>query len=321
MAVTILENSGVDITFLDGARFNRFCAGYRDGIIKGSFKELEITLLNSSGLFIDKGELLISGFRVISEDEEWHWNTLPTVPTRYQIIGQLSLNALTKEPRYYTTVREAENLKQENLFEDGIIYQVEIARLTVDSSGITDFVQTLDVITGGDADGAINIGNVVTEQIDATFPAEVDVNNRYDEQQGKTYTDFTFHIPVPSEVGDLAALRTQVTNLQNSFDNLDKTYATDAELEDLGSQITALQNTINNLDSTYATDNELAELDIKLSSSITSTKVLLKKDISDLQTTLNNLDSTYATDAEVSSKIKNMFSYDADTGTLTITTE
>jgi len=85
----------------------------------------------------------------------------------------------------------------------------------------------------------------------------------------------------------LSDLGTRVAGIEDAVDNLDATYATDADLA-------TLQATVSGLDATYATDTDLAALQTTVSG--LDATYATDTDLAALQTTVSGLDATYATD-------------------------
>lgn len=194
----ILEKNGVENTGLDAARFNRFCASYKDGIVKKSFNECAVSMLSSNSFQIDKGELLICGFRVLSEAVQFTFNSFPASTMRYHIVAQITLDE-EKQPSFQYLAREVSALRQDDLLSDNVttgIYQIEMVRFTLTAEAITDVNRTIDVITNNNiSGGSINIGTVTTEKINTDLDAEVDIEERVDET-GKRFVDFKFILPI-----------------------------------------------------------------------------------------------------------------------------
>lgn len=199
MSYKVLEQNGVDNENIDGGAFNHFAAGGRDGIIKGVLSECALTTVGN-GVGIAPGLIVICGIRVkIIETEALFLSGTPMTATRYQIVVQASLQS-NRNLSVSFLLRPVSALRQDALYaaEQGV-YEAEIGRFTHLTSGtIEDMVRTLDIISGGTSvDGAneINIGNVTTQTLAPGMDAEVDVENRYDAEQNKFVTDFTFSIP------------------------------------------------------------------------------------------------------------------------------
>lgn len=207
----ILTKNSTDNTNIDGARAEHFNAGMRDGIVKGAFNEGTFTTLASNEISFDTCELRISGHRVVIE-EAWSrtFSSKPVTPIRYALIGQIIVGEDSSVqfelfPQLASTAPIKNNLfRQQN---GAGTYQVEIGRFTLNTDGnIIDVTRTLDIITGSkgeDLDGTINIGVVKTNTLEPEMDAEADVEQRYDAEQGKVLTDFTFSIPRGKGLEDL----------------------------------------------------------------------------------------------------------------------
>ena len=207
MFYRILTKNGVDNTNIDGARDHNFNAGRRSGIVKGALNQGNF-FVSSSGsnvghtVILDTCELRLCGHRVvIDEATYWSFHDLPQTPQRYSLIAQVIVDN-SENVTFDLFLQSVDTpLIQDNLDKTGTgTYQLEIGRYTQQTDGtITDVVRTADLITGGvgddDAGEVINIGNVKTNTLDAGMEAEVDIENRYSEEEKKTYTDFTFSIP------------------------------------------------------------------------------------------------------------------------------
>lgn len=194
----ILENNGIDNTNIDGASFNNFCAGQRSGVIKGVLNECAITSPSSSVVNINTGALIISGVRVILDTAtNFNFSTFPSTATRYSLVAeivvddnsaittrlfvQLASVALTKNSLYATSTGAG-------------TYQIELAKFTLSTDGVSDLIRTVDIITGGAGSGDSvhwEVGDITTETLDVDIPAEVDID--YNEDTNKY--DFSFGIP------------------------------------------------------------------------------------------------------------------------------
>lgn len=197
----ILEKNGIDNENIDGGAMNNFVAAGRNGIVSGVLSECSLISIGSS-VGVLPGLLLIHGIRVkITLLETINLSSVPFTPTRYQLVAQIKLSSNNDvEFSLFVQRVSSTSLIQDALYSKGSgTYQVELGRFTHDTSGsVSDVVRTLDIITGGtggSSDGVINIGNVNTITLDPGVNAEVDVDSRIDEEDGKTYTDFKFSIP------------------------------------------------------------------------------------------------------------------------------
>lgn len=193
MSYKILEKNGVDNENIDGGAFNNFTAGNRDGVIGGVLSECSLSSVGNA-VSIGTGVLMIHGIRVkITSMESVYVSSVPVVPTRYQIIAQITLT--DKLPEFFLFVQEPKNLTQQEFYEnDNGVYEVEIGRFTHNPDGsISDLTRTVDTLYGAAASGSINVGNITVREIDAGNPPEVDIDKRMED--GKEYLDFDFGMP------------------------------------------------------------------------------------------------------------------------------
>lgn len=197
--VRILTKNGIENTNIDGARDYNFNAGNRDGIVKGVLKEGALSKPSSNTISLSPCELRISGHRVVIESTQYQtFSSSPESPIRYALIGRITM--VDSNPSFFLITQSAETpLKKNRINEGDGIYEVEIGRFTLSPDGtISDITRTLNVITGGiegGSGGGLEVGIVETKTLSPNLDAEVDVKNRYDEEKGKTVTDFIFGIP------------------------------------------------------------------------------------------------------------------------------
>lgn len=203
MSYKILTKNGVENTNIDGARDNFFNSGMRDGIVQGILNEGVFASNASNSVYLDTCELRIIGHRVVIDEAVYQtFSSKPSIDKRYSFVAQIKVDDSSNVDFSIIIQDSNTNLIKENLYsnQNGVgTYQVEIGRFTQLTDGtITDVIRTIDVITGGTGKygGKINIGNVVTEKIDPTFDAEVDIDQRYDEESQKEYIDFKFSLPI-----------------------------------------------------------------------------------------------------------------------------
>ena len=198
MAIIILENSGVDITNIDGAVFNNFASGNRSGIMGGCLNECALSATGNS-IILSTGCLLLHGIRVkITEVESVVMSSTPSQDARYQLIAQVIVDTSGKV-KFSLFIQTVQALTQDSLYVDGMgIYQLEIGRFTHTVSGaIQDIVRTADTIYGGSSITAdVDVGTVITDTLPAGVNAEVDIDKRLD--GNKTLLDFKFSIPTPA---------------------------------------------------------------------------------------------------------------------------
>ena len=203
MSYKILTKNGIDNTNIDGARGEYFNSGMRDGIVQGALNEGLFTATASNIISLDTCELRIAGHRIVIDEPVYHtFSNAPRTDTRYAYVAQIIVGS-DQSVEFSLFVQAASTpLIQNDLYKTingSGTYQVEIGRFTLLTSlTIEDVVRTIDVITGGTGKGSgstINIGNVTTQTLDPDVDAEVDVDDRYEEDEGKEYLDFKFSIP------------------------------------------------------------------------------------------------------------------------------
>lgn len=203
MSYKILTKNGIDNSNIDGARGEYFNSGMRDGIVQGALNEGLFTATASNIISLDTCELRIAGHRIVIDEPVYHtFTNAPSNDTRYAFVAQIVVDD-NQNVDFSLFVQTASTpLIQNDLYKTisgAGTYQVEIGRFTLLTSlTIEDVVRTIDVITGGTGKGSgstINIGNVTTQTLDPDVDAEVDVSERYEEDEGKEYLDFQFGIP------------------------------------------------------------------------------------------------------------------------------
>lgn len=203
MSYKILTKNGIDNSNIDGARGEYFNSGMRDGIVQGVLNEGTFIASSSNVISLDTCELRIAGHRIVIDEPVYHtFSNAPSSDTRYAYVAQIIVGS-DQSVDFSLFVQTASTpLIQNDLYKNitgAGTYQVEIGRFTLLTSlTIEDVVRTIDVITGGTGKGnggKINIGNVTTQTLDPDVDAEVDVDDRYEEDEGKEYLDFQFGIP------------------------------------------------------------------------------------------------------------------------------
>lgn len=203
MSYKILTKNGIDNTNIDGARGEYFNSGMRDGIVQGVLNEGTFIASSSNVISLDTCEFRIAGHRIVIDEPVYHtFSNAPSTDTRYAYVAQIIVGS-DQSVEFSLFVQAASTpLIQNDLYKTisgAGTYQVEIGRFTLTTGlVIEDVVRTIDVITGGTGKGSgstINIGNVTTQTLDPDVDAEVDVSERYEEDEGKEYLDFQFGIP------------------------------------------------------------------------------------------------------------------------------
>lgn len=224
MAYKILTKNGIDNSNIDGARGEYFNSGMRDGIVQGALNEGTFIASSSNTISFDTCELRIAGHRIVIDEPVYHtFSNAPSTDTRYSYVAQIVVDSSQNVSFSLFVQTSSTALIQDDLYKNvsgAGTYQVEIGRFTLLTSlTIEDVVRTIDVITGGIGKGggtSINIGNVTTETILPTLPAEVDIDTRYEEDESKEFIDFKFSIPVGSNDLSIGTVTTGVAGSQAS---------------------------------------------------------------------------------------------------------
>lgn len=223
--IKILTNNAVENTNINGAAFNRFTAGNRDGYV--------VNVLNSGAMVhttntitLSSGELLICGHQIWIEDsKDWTFNNLPSNPINYQIIAQIVVSD-SGVVEFSFVVQETQDLVQDELFKTASgngTYQVEIARFVLGSDGISEFKRTVKSIVGGSSGGdRIHVGTIETVELSPDSEPYVYITERYEPDDKIWYTDFRFGIPqgqqgLQGETGTIGLVHNDVYNVM--FDN------------------------------------------------------------------------------------------------------
>lgn len=146
MSFKILEKNGVDNENIDGAAFNNFSAGGRDGIVAGVLSECSLSL-SGNVIGIAPGELIMHGFRVkITETETFSNSSVPVSAEKYQIIAQIVVSD-NNDVVFSFLIRSPATLIQENIFDNNRgTYQIEIGTYMHNPDGsISELTRTVQV--------------------------------------------------------------------------------------------------------------------------------------------------------------------------------
>ena len=146
MSFKILEKNGVDNENIDGAAFNNFSAGGRDGIVAGVLSECSLSL-SGNVIGIAPGELILHGFRVkITETETFSNSSVPVSAEKYQIIAQIVVSD-NNDVVFSFLIRSPATLIQENIFDNNRgTYQIEIGTYRHNPDGsISELTRTVQV--------------------------------------------------------------------------------------------------------------------------------------------------------------------------------
>lgn len=175
MSYKILEQNGIKNENVDGAAFNNFSAGGRNGILKGVLNECLVYKTSSNILTISPGEILVQGFRVkILDSEDFPIAGFHSIDTDYHLIIELTLS-LDRSVSVRLLCRPSERLLRENLFgdEEGI-YQEEIASFVYSTQGsIEELNTTMNVISGPVGEGGEGGSIKVDDKLDTSSPNPV----------------------------------------------------------------------------------------------------------------------------------------------------
>ena len=148
MEYKILESPGVEIDNIDGAAFNDFSAGHKNGIIPGILDGCVVTQPSSNSIMISTGALLINGFRVkIITPYYYSFNSSAAVSINYHLIAQIILKS-DKTVFFDILCREVGALIQDNLYQTGTgTYQIELAQFLYLGTTISELERTVFPIT------------------------------------------------------------------------------------------------------------------------------------------------------------------------------
>lgn len=162
MEYKILEANGVENENVDGAAFNNFTAGGRNGIIKGILNECFVSIESGKTIKVNTGEIIIQGFRVkITSAYSHTFASFPAVSLSYQLVAKISLSP-NKDVSFSLDCREVKTLVQDDLYsvEQGT-YEAEIAQFTLTSEVAKDLIRSMDIISAGTSSG----GGVTEERV------------------------------------------------------------------------------------------------------------------------------------------------------------
>lgn len=199
----ILTKNGVEHTNIDGARSNYFNAGNKNGIVKGSFNEGQFFASSSNVITLDTCELIISGHRIIVDEQITHTITgTPISDTRYSFIAQVKVDDSSQVTFSTFIANDSQELIQDNLFANKTgsgTYQVKIGNFTHNTDGnISDVERLVKVIYGGSRgteNVILNVGDIETETLEADENANVVISQNYDVETDSIKTNFKFAIP------------------------------------------------------------------------------------------------------------------------------
>lgn len=166
MSFKVLEKNNIDNTNINGASFNKFVAGQKDGILKGILNECKITNPVSNVIMVDTGEFIISGFRVINEiSVGFTMGTIPSEITNYSIIAEIVVDAESEVNFRLFLQQSSIEIAKQPLFDKSSgegTYQAKVASFDFGPSGaISNIVRHFEIL---DNDYRTYINQQITEK-------------------------------------------------------------------------------------------------------------------------------------------------------------
>ena len=153
--------------------------------------ECTATLLAADTVQIATGELLIQGFRVKITSPYTITKPSNLTDINYYLVARIVLSA-TGGVTFTIEARQTNTLTQDSLFKTGFgTYEIELCRFVVGSSGITDLVQTVRVISGASIISGNGVPIEVTEE-----EANAMLANPTSDMLGKIYYSSNSLIPM-----------------------------------------------------------------------------------------------------------------------------
>lgn len=151
----LLERKGGRVSALQGALANHISAGGRDGYASNYLNNFNIFAAASNAISIDTGLIQIQGFRV--QNDGIHTQTiatLPSQPIQYHLIAILDIRLAEENSTCVFGLQPIQTLRKDNIFQRGEgVYEVELARFTVATNGISNIARTIQPLTGGTPGG------------------------------------------------------------------------------------------------------------------------------------------------------------------------
>ena len=145
MALHLLERTGGTVKAIEGALHNYLSLGRQNGYAQGYRNNFNIFSPASNAIALDTGLFYIQGFRV--DNDGIHTITFTSLPSQniaYQIVAQLDIRTNAEQSAVNIFSQPITALRQDNIFSNGSgVYELEIARFTVSSSGISNIVRTI----------------------------------------------------------------------------------------------------------------------------------------------------------------------------------
>lgn len=243
MAYKILEKNGVDNENIDGAAFNNFSAGGRDGIVAGVLSECSLSL-SGNVIGIAPGELILHGFRVkITETETFSNSSVPVSAEKYQIIAQIVVSD-NNDVVFSFLIRSPATLIQENIFDNNRgTYQIEIGTYMHNPDGsISELTRTVQVFYA-DIHKSAEEAKAASKEAAASAAAAQNAAEDAVQAASTAIADYITHTKNGAAVGDvdtLAGAKAEVSvGSKNLFDlNADKYWGSADITERTGSTFT-----------------------------------------------------------------------------------
>lgn len=162
----ILDKFGGEVSANEQAIFNKISTNNSSGYVNGYLNSLGISKLTSNVIGIDSGLLSIQGFRFVNDTlQTYTVSVTPSQPIPFQLVAVFSHYVSSENDTLEVITRPIESLRQENLYGgSNAVYELELARFTMTSDGITDFVATLEQLTYNDQDFTAVLEQVATAE-------------------------------------------------------------------------------------------------------------------------------------------------------------
>lgn len=243
MSFKILEKNGVDNENIDGAAFNNFSAGGRDGIVAGVLSECSLSL-SGNVIGIAPGELILHGFRVkITETETFSNSSVPVSAEKYQIIAQIVVSD-NNDVVFSFLIRSPATLIQENIFDNNRgTYQIEIGTYRHNPDGsISELTRTVQVFYA-DIHKSAEEAKAASKEAAASAAAAQNAAKDAAQAASIAIADYITHTKNGAAVGEvdtLAGAKAEVeVQSKNLFDlNADKYWGSADITERTGSTFT-----------------------------------------------------------------------------------
>lgn len=156
MSYKVLEQNGVTNENVDGAEFNYFAAGKRDGILGGILNECAVYSPASNIVSISTGVISVQGFRVkITSDISW---AVSGNADEYSIVFEIVLNPdRSVSSQFIAKPSSLTLVKDDLLVSEKGTHQIEIIRFNWDGNAVSNISRILPVIIAGSGIGGESI--------------------------------------------------------------------------------------------------------------------------------------------------------------------